>query len=71
MIKRITKEQKQILIDNRNIIIDSQHNYTKDELNVLYSLHNEIYKTTKEPLKCESCINAVIISLQKALSKII
>lgn len=71
MIKTITKEQRKILIDNRKIIIDSQHNYTNDELNILYTLHNRIYKTTKEPLKCESCINAVIISLQKALSKVI
>ena len=69
--KTITKVQKEILIDNRKIIIDSQHNYTNDELSILYNLHNEIYKTTKEPLKCESCINSVIISLQKALSKVI
>jgi hypothetical protein len=71
MIKRITKEQKQILIDNRKIIIDSQHNYTNNELSILYNLHNEIYKTNKIPINCNSCINMVIISLQKALSKVI
>lgn len=71
MIKRITKEQKEILIDNRKIIIDSQHNYTNNELSILYNLHNEIYKTNKTPINCKSCIHMVIISLQKALSKII
>jgi hypothetical protein len=68
---KITIQQKDTLIENRKIIIDSQHNYTPDELILLYTLHNRIYKTNKEPLKCESCINAVIISLQKALSKVI
>ncbi len=71
MIKRITKEQKEILIDNRKIIIDSQHNYTNNELSILYNLHNEIYNTNKTPINCKSCIQMVIISLQKALSKII
>ena len=71
MIKTITKEQRKILIDNRKIIIDSQHNYTNDELSILYNLHNEIYKTNKEVIICPSCINSVIISLQKALSKVI
>ena len=68
---KLTIQDRNELIDNRKIIIDSQHNYTNEELSILYNLHNRIYKTNKEPLKCESCINAVIISLQKALSKVI
>jgi len=68
---KITIEQKNTLIENRKIIIDSQHNYTPDELNLLYTLHNSIYKTNKTPINCASCIQSVIISLQKALSKVI
>ena len=68
---KITTQQKDTLIENRKIIIDSQHNYTPDELILLYTLHNSIYKTNKTPIKCTSCIQSVIISLQKALSKVI
>jgi hypothetical protein len=68
---KITIQQKNTLIENRKIIIDSQHNYTPDELILLYNLHNSIYKTNKTPIKCTSCIQSVIISLQKALSKVI
>lgn len=68
---KLTIQDRDELIENRKIIINSQHNYTNEELRTLYNLHNRIYKTNKEPLKCESCINAVIISLQKALSKVI
>jgi hypothetical protein len=68
---KITIQQKDTLIENRKIIIDSQHNYTPDELNLLYTLHNSIYKTNKTPINCPSCIQSVIISLQKALSKVI
>jgi hypothetical protein len=68
---KITIQQKDTLIENRKIIIDSQHNYTPDELILLYTLHNSIYKTNKTPIKCASCIQSVMISLQKALSKVI
>jgi hypothetical protein len=68
---KITIQQKDTLIENRKIIIDSQHNYTHEELILLYTLHNSIYKTNKTPIKCPSCIQSVIISLQKALSKVI
>jgi hypothetical protein len=68
---KITIDDKSILIENRKIIIDSTHQYSDAELNLLYNLHNRIYKTNKLPIKCPSCVNAVIVSLQKALSKVI
>ena len=68
---KITIEEKQVLLENRKIIIDSMHQYTDSELILLYNLHNSIYNTNKIPIKSRSCINAVIVSLQKALSKVI
>jgi hypothetical protein len=67
----LTIQDKNELLFNRKIIIDSEHFYTIEELNTLYTIHNRIYKTNKEVIKCASCINAVIVSLQKALSKVI
>jgi hypothetical protein len=67
----VTQEDKEILLENRKIILDITHGYKMDELKVLYDVHNRIYKTTKVPNGCPSCIRSVIVSLQKALSKVL
>ena len=67
----VTEQDKEILIENRKIILDITHGYNMLELKVLYDLHNRIYNTNKAPNGCGSCIRSVIISLQKALSKVL
>lgn len=67
----VTQEDKEILLDNKKIILDITTGYKPNELKVLYDLHNRIYSTNKQPNGCGSCIRSVIISLQKALSKVI
>lgn len=67
----ITTEDKDLLIDNKKIIIDITHGYNQRELKVLYELHNRIYNTNKVPNGCGSCVRSVIVSLQKALSKVV
>ena len=71
MTMTITQEDKDILLENKKIILDITHGYKMDELKVLYDVHNRIYKTTKVPNGCPSCIRSVIVSLQKALSKVL
>jgi hypothetical protein len=67
----VSIEDKELLIENKKIILDITTGYKPNELKVLYDLHNRIYKTNKQPNGCGSCIRSVIISLQKALSKVI
>jgi plastocyanin domain-containing protein len=67
----VTPEDKEILLENKKIILDITTGYKPNELKVLYDLHNRIYKTNKTPNPCGSCIRSVIVSLQKALSKVI
>jgi hypothetical protein len=67
----VTQEDKEILLENKKIILDITTGYKPTELKVLYDLHNRIYSTNKQPNGCGSCIRSVIISLQKALSKVI
>jgi hypothetical protein len=67
----VTQEDKDILLENKKIILDITHGYKMDELKVLYDVHNRIYKTNKSPNGCGSCIRSVMISLQKALSKVL
>ena len=67
----VTQEDKELLLENKKIILDITTGYKPTELKVLYDLHNRIYKTNKHPNGCGSCIRSVIISLQKALSKVI
>ena len=67
----VTPEDKELLIKNKKIILDITTGYKPAELKVLYDLHNRIYSTNKTPNGCGSCIRSVIVSLQKALSKVI
>ena len=67
----ITTEDKELLIENKKIIIDITHGYNQIELKVLYDLHNRIYNTNKQLNGCGSCVRSVIVSLQKALSKVL
>jgi len=67
----VTQEDKELLLENKKIILDITTGYKPNELKVLYDLHNRIYSTNKQPNGCGSCIRSVIISLQKALSKVI
>jgi hypothetical protein len=71
MTMTITQEDKEILLENKKIILDITHGYKMYELKVLYDVHNRIYKTNRIPDGCGSCIRSVMISLQKALSKVL
>lgn len=67
----VTPEDKEILLENKKIILDITTGYKWNQLEVLFGLHNRIYNTNKEVTTCSSCVRVVIISLQKALSKVI
>jgi hypothetical protein len=59
----ITEEQRNELLIFSDLITAKNRMYTAEDVSKIYDLHNSIFKSTKRPNGCPSCLRATLREL--------